>query len=231
MVAIVIGIAVVVALLVAAVYAQRSAVEAVESHLQTAQNEMQAAVQRRDGQRNPPALGHRGDEAKLALQLDPKNQEAAQVLAQAQVELDKIDNVITPDPQPAVGFQIAGTAAPGQPGLVAVRARSHGQSGEPLALNTAGDKLEGDPEPILVPGVTVNSQTPGNLIDIASLGSSVNRQAGDLVIGHDKGLIEYNQSFGLQTVPFGKNSCQLRPSGCAPSTASCTRSIRTRSKS
>ena len=74
-----------------------------------------------------------------------------------------------------------------------------------MILNTAGDKLEGDPEPILVPGVTVNGQAPGNLIDITSLASSINRQAGDLVIGHDKGLIEYNLSFGLQTVPFGNN--------------------------
>jgi hypothetical protein len=74
-----------------------------------------------------------------------------------------------------------------------------------LALNATGDRVDGNPEPILVPGVTVNGQTPGNLIDIASLGSNTTRQAGDIIIGHDKGLVEYNQAFGLQTVPFGKN--------------------------
>jgi hypothetical protein len=74
-----------------------------------------------------------------------------------------------------------------------------------LILNTAGDKLEGDPEPILVPGVTVNGQAPGALIDFTSMASSINRQAGDLVIGHDKGLIEYSLSFGPQTLPFGEN--------------------------
>jgi hypothetical protein len=75
-----------------------------------------------------------------------------------------------------------------------------------LILNTAGDELESEPEPILVPGVTVNGQVPGNLIDFTSMASSINRQAGDLVIGHDKGLIEYSLSFGLQTLPFGENT-------------------------
>jgi hypothetical protein len=37
------------------------------------------------------------------------------------------------------------------------------------------------------------------------MSSGINRQAGDLVIGHDKGLTEYNLSFGLQTLPFGEN--------------------------
>ncbi len=74
-----------------------------------------------------------------------------------------------------------------------------------LILNSAGDKLEGNPEPILVPGVTVNGQAPGDLIDFTSMASSINRQADDLIIGHKQGLIEYNLSFGLQTIPFGSN--------------------------
>ena len=205
MVAIVIGIAVVVALLVAAVYAQRSAVEAVESHVQTAKNEIQAAVQAVTGKETRQHWSAAVTEAKQALQLDPQNKDAAQVLAQAQVELDKIDNVITLTPNLLWDFKSQGQQHLTSQGFsLFVLDRTANQVNR-LILNTAGDKLEGDPEPILVPGVTVNGQTPGNLIDIASLGSSINRQASDLVIGHDQGLVKYNQSFGLQTVPFGNN--------------------------
>ncbi len=205
MMAIVIGIAVVVALLVAAVYTQRSAVEAVESHLQTARNEIQEAARAVTGKETRQHWAAAASEAKQALQLDPQNKAAAQVLAQAQLELDKIDNVTSLTPTLLWDFKSQGQQHLASQGFsLFVLDRTANQVNR-LILNTAGDKLEGDPEPILVPGVTVNGQTPGNLIDIASLGSSINRQASDLVIGHDKGLVEYNQSFGLQTVPFGQN--------------------------
>jgi hypothetical protein len=205
MVAIVIGIAVVVALLVAAVYTQRSAVEAVQSHVQTAQNEIKAAAQAVTGKETRQHWATAVTEAKQALQLDPKNAAAAQVLVQAQGELDKIDNVSSLTPGLLWDFKSQGQQhLSSQGAALFVLDRTANQVNR-LALDTTGDRVEGNPEPILVPGVTVNGQTPGNLIDIASLGSSINRQAGDLIIGHDKGLVEYNQAFGLQTVPFGKN--------------------------
>ena len=144
-------------------------------------------------------------EAKQALQLDSQNKDAAQVLAQAQLELDKIDNVITLTPNLLWDFKSQGQQHLASQGFSLFMLDRTANQVNRLILNTAGDKLEGDPEPILVPGVTVNGQAPGNLIDIASLGSSINRQASDLVIGHDQGLVKYNQSFGLQTVPFGNN--------------------------
>lgn len=205
MVAIVIGIAVVVALLVAAVYTQRSAIEAIESHIQTAKNEIQEAARAVTGKETRQHWAAAATEAKQALQLDPQNKDAAQVLAQAQLELDKIDNVTSLTPSLLWDFKSQGQQHLASQGFsLFVLDRSANQVNR-LILNTAGDKLEGSPEPILVPGVTVNGQTPGNLIDIASLASSINRQSSDLIIGHDKGLVEYNQSFGLQTVPFGKN--------------------------
>ncbi len=205
MVAIVIGIAIVVALLVAAVYTQRSAVEAVESHIQTAKNEVEEAARAVTGKETRQHWAAAVLEAKQALQLDPKNQAAAQVLAQAQAELDKIDNVISLTPTLLWDFKSQGQQHLASQGASLFALDRTANQVNRLLLNTAGDRLEGDPEPILVPGVTVNGQAPGNLIDIASPASSTSQQAGDLVIGHDKGLVEYNQSFGLQTVPFGKN--------------------------
>ena len=205
MVAIVVGIAIVVALMVAAVYTQRSAVEAVESHIQTAKNEVQQAAQAVTGKETRQHWAAAALEAKQALQLDPKNQAAAQVLAQAQAELDKIDNVISLTPTLLWDFKSQGQQHLANQGTSLFALDRTANQVNRLILNTTGDRLEGDPEPILVPGVTVNGQTPGSLIDIAAPASSTNRQAGDLVIGHDKGLVEYNQSFGLQTVPFGKN--------------------------
>jgi len=205
MVAIVIGIAIVVALLVAAVYTQRSAVEAVESHIQTAKNEVEEAARAVTGKETRQHWAAAALEAKQALQLDPKNQAAAQVLAQAQAELDKIDNVISLTPTLLWDFKSQGQQHLAIQGASLFALDRTANQVNRLILNTTGDRLEGDPEPILVPGVTVNGQAPGNLIDIASPASSTSQQAGDLVIGHDKGLVEYNQSFGLQTVPFGKN--------------------------
>ena len=205
MIAIVVAIPIIVALLVSIVYAQQSARQAVISHLAEAQNEMALAAQAVTGRETRQHWAAAEDEAKQALQLDAQNQEAQQILAQVQAELDKIDNVITLTPAALWDFK-----APGQRHLASqgfstfVLDRLANQVNR-LILNISGDKLEGKPEPILVPGVTVNGQAPGNLVDFTSMASSVNRQAGDLVIGHDQGLIEYSLSFGLQTLPFGDN--------------------------
>jgi hypothetical protein len=206
MVAIVVAIPIVVGLLVSVVYAQQSAQQAVLSHIATAQNEVTLATQAVTGKETREHWSNAAAEAKQALQLDAESQGAKQVLAQAQSELDKIDNVITLTPLSLWDFK-----APGQRHLASqgpslfVLDRLANQVNR-LILSTTGDKVEGSPEPILVPGVTVNGETPGNLIDFTSLASSVNRQAGDLVIGHEKGLIEYSLSFGLQTLPFGDNT-------------------------
>ncbi len=205
MVAIVVAIPVIVGLLVSVVYAQQSAQQAVISHVATAQNEIALAAQAITGKETRQHWANAAAEARQALQLDAQNQDAAQVLTQAQTQLDKMDNVITLSPTILWDFK-----APGQrhlasqgPSLFTLD-RLTNQVNR-LTLSTAKDKLEGDPEPILVPGLPVNGETPGNLIDFTSLESSVNRQAGDLVIGHDKGLIQHSLSFGLQTLPFGDN--------------------------
>jgi hypothetical protein len=210
MVAVVVAIPVIVGLLVSVVYAQQSAQQTVLAHIAAAQNEMTLATQAVTGTETREHWAAAANEAKQALQLDAENQEAKQVLAQAQTELDKIDNVNT-----LVSAVLWDFKTPGQRHLASqgfslfVLDRLSNQVNR-LILNTAGDELESEPEPILVPGVTVNGQVPGNLIDFTSMASSINRQAGDLVIGHDKGLIEYSLSFGLQTLPFGENT--LAPS-------------------
>jgi hypothetical protein len=205
MVAIVVAIPIIVGLLVSVVYAQQSAQQAVISHLATAQNEIALATQAVTGKETREHYAAAAAEAQQALQLSPQSQDAKQILGQVQGELDKIDNVITLSPAALWDFK-----APGQRHLAAqgfslfVLDQLANQVNR-LILNTAGDKIEGNPEPILVPGVTVNGQTPGDLVDFTSMASSINRQAGDLIIGHEQGLVEYSLSFGLQTLPFGEN--------------------------
>jgi len=77
------------------------------------------------------------------------------VLAQAQTELDKIDNVISLTPSLLWDFKSQGQQQFSQvKGFsLFVLDRTANQVNR-LILNTAGDKLEGSPEPILVPGVT-----------------------------------------------------------------------------
>jgi hypothetical protein len=210
MVAIVIAIPIVVGLMVSIVYAQQSARQDVLTHIATAQNEIALAAQAVTGKETRQHWANAAAEAKQALQLDAQNQDAQQILTQARTELDKIDNVITLSPTALWDFKTPGQRHLATQGFSLFVLDRLANQVNRLILSTAGDKLEGNPEPILVPGVTVNGQTPGALIDFTSLASSVNRQAGDLIIGHDKGLIEYSLSFGLQTVPFGENT--LAPS-------------------
>ncbi len=205
MVVIVVAIPVIVALLVSVVYAQQSARQAVLSHVAGAQNEITLAAQAVTGKETRQHWANAAAEANQALLLDSQNQDAQQLQAQAQTELDKIDNVMTLSPTTLWDFKAPGQRhLAGQGFSLFVLDRLANQVNQ-LILNTAGDKLESNPQPVLAPGLPVNGQAPGNLIDFTSLASSVNRQAGDLIIGHDKGLIEYSLSFGLQTVPFGEN--------------------------
>lgn len=204
MVAIVVAIPIIVGLLVSIVYAQQSARETVQANIATAQNEIALAKQAVTGKETREHYAAAAAQAKQALDWDATNQNAQQILAQAQSELDKIDNVITLAPTSLWDFKTPGQRHLASQGFsLFVLDRLANQVNQ---LKLDGDKLAGDPQPILVPGVTVNGQTPGKLIDFTSMASNDNRQAGDLVIGHDQGLIEYSLSFGLQTMPFGSNT-------------------------
>jgi hypothetical protein len=205
MVAIVVAIPIIVGLLVSVVYAQQSSRETVKANIASAQNEIVLATQAVTGKETREHYAAAAAKAKDALGLDAENQEAKQILTQVQGELDKIDNVITLSPAVLWDFKTPGQRhLAGQGFYVFVLDRLANQVNR-LILNSSGDQLEGNPEPILLPGMTVNGQTPGSLIDFTSIASPGGQQASNLIIGHDKGLIEYGD-FGPQTVPFGENT-------------------------
>jgi hypothetical protein len=206
MIAIVVAIPMIVGLLVSVVYAQQSARETVKANVSLAQNEIVLATQAVTGKETREHYATAAAKAQEALALDPENQEAQEILAQVQAELDKIDNVITLSPAVLWDFKTPGQRHLAAKGFYLFVLDQLANQLNSLMLNTTGDKLESDPVPILVPGVTVNGQTPGRLIDFASLTASSGQQAGDLIIGHDKGLIEFSQNLGPQTAPFGENS-------------------------
>jgi hypothetical protein len=205
MVAVVVAIPIIVGLLVSVVYVQQSARETVKANIIAAQNEIVLATQAVTGKETREHYAAAAAKATDALELDAENPEAKQILTQVQGELDKIDNVITLSPAMLWDFKTPGQRhLAGQGFYVFVLDRLANQVNR-LFLNTAGDQLERSPEPILVPGMTVNGQTPGNLIDFTALSALSGQQAGNLIIGHDQGLIK-NGDFGPQTAPFGENT-------------------------
>jgi hypothetical protein len=206
MIAIVVAIPIIVGLLVSVVYAQQSARETVKASILSAQNEITLATQAVTGKETREHYAAAATKAKEALALEPENQVAQEVLTQVQAELDKIDNVITLSPAVLWDFKTPGQRHLAAKGFYLFVLDQLANQLNRLMLNTTGDQLESDPVPILVPGVTVNGETPGSLIDLASLAASSGQQAGDLIIGHDKGLIEYSLNLGPQTAPFGENS-------------------------
>ncbi len=206
MLGIAIAIPVIVALLVSVVYTQRNAEAAVETHIGEAQNSITLAQGAVTGTETRQYYTQAVAEAKLALQGAPDNAQARQLLEQAQTELDKIDNVTRLTPVVLWDFK-----SPGPQHLTAQGAslyaadRSTGRISR-MILTATGDKLEADPETLLNPGVAVDGQLPGTLIDIVSMESTANRQASDIVIPHTGGLLDFNLSFGMKTLDFGSNA-------------------------
>ena len=206
MLAIAVAIPVLVALLVTVVYTQRGAEAAVETHLRGAQNAITLAQQAITGGDTRKYYSQAVDEVKLALQGAPNNEQAQQLLEQAQAELDKIDNVTRLTPAVLWDFKSPGPQHLTAQGTSLYAAdRGTGRISR-MILSVTGDKLENDPETLLNPGVAVDGQLPGTLIDIVAMASTANRQASDIIIPHTGGLLDYNLSFGMKTLDFGSNA-------------------------
>ncbi len=200
-----IGIPIIVSLFVVTIYIQRSGQAEVESLSITVQNEITAANQAT----GTAARVHWQNVISYTsqmLSIASDNATAADQSAQAQAAIDKIDNIVRLQPQLLWDFKSIGQQRLAMNGFsLFVLDRATNQV-ERLTLAAGGDSIEGNgPEHLLVPGTSINNQVPGNLLDMVWMNSSDKRQASDLIVLHQNGLIDYNLTFGWQALDFGSN--------------------------
>jgi hypothetical protein len=132
---------------------------------------------------------------------------AAKQLAEAQLGLDRLDNVVRLSPVQLWNFSPAGSYRLAVQGLnLFVMDRGTNEINR-FTLETAGDKPVGDgPEKILSAGTLIDRRPLGSLLDMTWMNSSENRSASGLIVALQGGLLNYDLSFGWTTLDFGSNT-------------------------
>ena len=200
------GIPIVVSLLVATVYIQGSSKAELEMRLVSAQNAITLATQR-TGAEARTQWQIVIDKSNEALQFDPGNATAKEQLAQAQLAIDRLDNVVRLKPVSLWDFKSIGAHRLALQGFSLFVLDRGTNEIDRITLNAAGDALEGiGPEKVLSASTVIDRRPTGNLVDMTWLSSSENRSTSSLIVALQGGLLEYNLAFGWKTLDFGANT-------------------------
>jgi hypothetical protein len=201
-----IAIPILVSLVVATLFIQGSAKAELDTRLATAQNAITLAGQRTGAEARVQwqlAIA----QATEALGLDPKNTTASDQLVQAQLGLDRLDNVIRLKPVELWKFNPLGQHRLASQGFNLFVLDRGTNEIDRIALNAAGDALVGnEPEKVLWADVVIDRRPSGNLLDMTWLNSSESRSTASLIVALQGGLMEYNLAFGWKTLDFGTNT-------------------------
>ncbi|HZY42309.1 MAG TPA: hypothetical protein VFF59_09960, partial [Anaerolineae bacterium] len=200
------GIPILVSLLVATVYIQGSSKAELEMRLVSAQNAITLANQR-TGAEARTQWQIVIEKSSEALQLDPGNVTAAEQLTQAELAIDRLDNVVRLKPVVLWDFKSIGQHRLALQGFsLFVLDRGTNEIGR-ITLNAAGDALEGNgPQKVLSANTVIDKRPTGSLVDMTWLNSSENRSTSSLIVALQGGLMEYNLAFGWKTLDFGTNA-------------------------
>jgi hypothetical protein len=202
-----VGIPLIVAAIVTAVYVERSTAARIDTLLTQGQALMAEAgasssVEAR-GERWLAAL----TKANEALALAPEDAAAIDLRTQAQAQLDRLDGTQRVSPVLLYDFMKVGQHRLATQGLsLFVMDQREGRV-DRLALNNRGDGVVGD-EPVLAvaKGDTVGDRVVGNLIDMIWVEAGGERQKSALIVLERGGLVEYDLAFGPGVVRFAESS-------------------------
>jgi hypothetical protein len=200
------GIPILVSLLVATVYIQGSSKAELDTRLVSAQNAIVLANQR-TGAEARTQWQIVIEQSSEALQFDPGSVTAAEQLAQAQLAIDRLDNVVRLKPVSLWDFKSIGAHRLALQGFSLFVLDRGTNEIDRITLNAAGDALEGNgPEKVLSANTTIDQRPSGSLVDMTWLSSSENRSTSSLIVALQGGLLEYNLAFGWKTPDFGANT-------------------------
>lgn len=201
-----IAIPILVSLAVATIFIQGSAKAELETHLVTAQNAIVLANQRTGAEARVQwqlAI----EQATEALTRDPGNATASEQLVQAQLAMDRLDNVVRLKPVQLWDFKSIGQHRLALQGFSLFALDRGTNEIDQFTLNAAGDALEGNgPLKVLSANTDIDRRPAGSLVDMTWLNSSENRSTSSLIVALEGGLLEYNLAFGWKSLDFGANT-------------------------
>ena len=206
MAAVAVGIPLIVAIVVTAVYVERSTAAQVDTLVGEAQALLadadNTAVVEARRERWLAALTRAND----ALALAPGNQNAIDLRTQAQSQLDRLDGTQRVSPVLLYDFMKVGRHRLARQGLSLFVLDQAGGRVDRLVLNGRGDGIEGgEPVMAVAKGVTVGDRVVGDLIDIVWVEAGGGRQKSALIVLERGGLIEYDLAFGPAVVRFAES--------------------------
>jgi hypothetical protein len=204
MMAIAIGIPLLVAVVVSAVYVERSTAAQIDTLLTDAHTLMLDADA-------APSIESKRERWLAALQraetvidLAPQSQEALTLRAQAQSQLDRLDNTQRVTPALLHDFGRSGSHRLATQGVSLFVMDQRDGRIDRLVLNSGGDGIEGGgPQTaVIAKGVAVGERVVGDLIDMVWVGAGGARQKSTLVVLERGGLVEYDLAFGPAALRF-----------------------------
>ncbi len=210
-----------VAVLVGASYMQYSALEEYQTRLEAARQEASQASTLRDPVERRKSWVSAMNQAEGALALFPDSAEARRVREEAQRAIDQIDNVVRLTPSLLWDFRSPG------PHRLAVQTMNlfvldrASQQVFQLTLNEAGDGLanKGKPEVRAYKSQNVktneNERQVGDLVDLVWMPLGGTRTRASLVILDKGGLLDYDLSWTLESIPLGQGPTPLGASAIA----------------
>ncbi len=207
-----VGIPLVVAAVVTAVYVERSTAAQIdtlvgEARALLADADSAASVETKR-ERWLAALARAND----ALALAPDHPDAIDLRVQTQSQLDRLDGTQRVSPVLLYDFMKVGRHRLATQGLsLFVLDQAEGRV-DRLALNGRGDGIEGGgPVMAVARGVTVGERVVGDLIDMVWVEAGGGRQKSALIVLERGGLVEYDLAFGPAALRFAES----RPSAGA----------------
>lgn len=207
-----VGIPLLVAIVVTAVFVERSTSARVDALLDEAQQLLATTNQSVSAEEQRARWESILNKANEALTLVSDNADAIDIRNQAFAQLDRLDGTLRVSPLLIHDFTTTG-ARVGQFRLatqgtyIFILDMSEGRV-DRLSLDdaTAGN----EPVPAVVKGITVGGRVVGDLIDMAWVDAFGARQKSALIVLERGGLVEYDLAFDPSTIPFADSTV---PSG------------------
>jgi hypothetical protein len=203
-------IPIVVAIVVTAVYVERSTAAQIDALLTSAQQMLADAdaAPTIDAKRERwlAALA----QANAALALAPDSQPAIEIRVRAQAQLDRLDGTQRVTPVLLYDFKKIGRHRLATQGVsLFVLDQAEGRI-DRLTLNGRGDGIEGgEPALAVAKGVTVGDRVVGDVIDLIWAEAGGERQKSALLALERGGLVEYDLAFGPTALRFAESAVRV----------------------
>src|SRR5512135_3275142 len=201
-----IGIPIIIAVLVAAIYIQGRTQAEFQSKINSAQNDITTALQQSGSaarQHWAAALAETQD----ALKLLPMDKTANDLFTQAQTQLDKLDNIVRVTPQPLADFKSAGSLRLALHNFTIFVLDPGRNEVQRVTLNANADGIEGgQPALVYASGTSIDSKLPGDLLDMVWVNAGSLQLNSSLLVLHSEGLLQYDLTFGLKLLTLGSGA-------------------------